>query len=284
MARNTYTLDGIPLTDAAGRWFLERDSGLRLIPAKRSTSLSYPGLDGESFVKGSTFLPGGVRIVMHVEGTDHADFMANVEYINNLFLQRHKLLELRHDYNVSGSISRHAFVKFISNSEIQTYGQGMKAGTIEYIATVPGVFWRSITQTTQALPAVTTTPTTVTVTNLTGGNAPVEDSLIRVKGAFTTLTLVDVTTGDQLLINTPLAATEYIIIDPILWTGRKVTSDTWSGGTNVDALVISNRGSGSMFSMEPSLSGTSFLYRITQSAIAPASSPVVEIRAKKAYL
>jgi hypothetical protein len=284
MARNSYTLDGIPLTDSAMRWFLESSSGLRLIPAKRSTSLSYPGVDGESFERGAPFLPGGVNITMYVEGVDHADFMKNVEYLNNLFLQRHKLIELRHDYDVAGTISRHAFIKVISSTEIQVLGQGMKQGTIEYAAEIPGSFWRSITETTQSLGAVTATPTTVTVSNLTGGNAPVGDALIRVKGAFTTMTLVDVTTGDQLIINTPLTATEYIIIDPVLWTARKVTTNTWTGGTNVDWLVVSNKGSGSLFTMEPSLSGTAFLYRITQSAIAPSSSPTVEVRAKKAYL
>jgi hypothetical protein len=241
-------------------------------------------VDGESFERGAPFLPGGVNITMYVEGVDHADFMKNVEYLNNLFLQRHKLIELRHDYDVAGTISRHAFIKVISSTEIQVLGQGMKQGTIEYAAEIPGSFWRSITETTQSLGAVTATPTTVTVSNLTGGNAPVGDALIRVKGAFTTMTLVDVTTGDQLIINTPLTATEYIIIDPVLWTARKVTTNTWTGGTNVDWLVVSNKGSGSMFTMEPSLSGTAFLYRITQSAIAPSSSPTVEVRAKKAYL
>lgn len=282
MARNTYTLDGIPLTDPDGRWFLEKSSGLRTIPAKRMANISYPGVDGDAFIPGATFTPGGVSITMYVEGADHQEFMERVEFLNGLFLQRHKLLELRHDYDVDGLESRHAFVKFSSSGEISFFGQGMKQGTINYMAEIPGVFWRSYMELTQSV-NVSTTPVTSIITVLAGGNAPVADSLIRVQGGFSKLTLQDETTGSTLTFNSALAANEYIIVDCKNWTARKVTTDTWDGGVNVDMSVVSNRGYGSMFTMEPSIFGAEMTYRVTAWADNPAS-PRFEIRAKKSYL
>lgn len=283
MARNTYTLDGIPLTDPDGRWFLEKSSGLRTIPAKRMANISYPGRDGESFIPGAPYLPGGVAISMYVEGTDHEEFMYHVEYLNALFLQRHKLLELRHDYDLDGYVSRHAFCKFNSNTNIETLGLGVKAGIIKYFAEIPGVFWRSA-QTLDYTTPVTATPTTTVVTSLTEGNAPIADSLIRFKGGFSSLEVEDFTTGSKLTCNTALTSSEYIIVDTQNWTARKVTTDTWVGGTNVDMSVVSNRGFGSMFTLETSLFGDSFPYRITTKCTNPSGTPQVTIRAKKAWL
>ena len=283
MARNTYTLDGIGLTNLEAGWFLEKNTGLRIIPAKRMPNISYPGADGDVFTPGGSFLPGGVRIVMYVEGADHEEFMYRVEYLNALFLQRHKLLELRHDYDVDGYVSRHAFIKVTSATEVQAIGTGMRAGKIEYFAEIPGVFWRSAVETTQLL-NVGTTPSTVLVPSLTEGNAPVADALIRFKGGFSSMVLEDYTTKSKLTVNTALSASEYIIVDTANWTARKVTTNTWEGGTNVDMSVVSNRGMGSMFVMETSLFGNDFPYRVTHYCTNPSGTPTVEIRAKKSYL
>lgn len=286
MARNTYTLDGIPLTDPDGRWFLEKSSGLRVIPAKRMPNISYPGADGDAFTAGASFLPGGVRVSMYVEGGDHEEFMYRVEYLNALFLQRHKLLELRHDYDEDANVSRVAKVKFTSGTDIQTLGLGVKQGIITYMAEIPGVFWRSTQEfevTTEAYP---TAWTTNLIPSLYEGNAPVADALIRVKGQFASMELEDYTTRSKLTINTPLTDNEYILIDPINWSAKKQDAATWdmTYGTNVDMSVISNRGYGSMFVMEPSLYGQEFHYRINHRTVNPVGSPHFTIRAKKSFL
>lgn len=281
--RNSYTLDGVELTDLSAGYFTERSTGIRTIPAKRMANIAYPALDGESFIPGATFSPGGVVVNMYVEGTDHQEFMERVEFLNGLFLQRHKLLELRHDYDVDNSVSRHAYVQVKSSTEVKVL-PGMKSGTIEYLLEVPGAFWRSRLASDYTSTAVAAIPAVFTLTNLTGGNAPVGDALIRVKGGFSTMTLKDVTTGNQLVINTPLTATEYIIIDTKNWTARKVTTDTWDGGTVVDSSVISNRGMGPMMNLEPSIVSGALAYSIVASATNPASAPSFSVRAKKSYL
>jgi hypothetical protein len=245
-------------------------------------NIAYPAVDGESFLPGAAFTAGGVAVTMYVEGTDHQQFMERVEFINGLFLQRHKLLELRHDYNIANTVSRHAFVTCMSASDI-AFKNGVQSGTIDYLMSVPGSFWRSSSTSDFVSPSVTTALTARTLTNLTGGNAPVADALIRVKGAFSSMTLINPVTGSQLVITTPLLATEYIIIDVAKWTARKVTSNTWTGGTVVDSSVVSNRGMGSMFVIEPSIVSGALAYSVSASATNP-GTPTFEIRAKKSYL
>jgi hypothetical protein len=211
--------------------------------------------------------------------------MERFEFLNGLFLQRHKLLTLRHDYNTSGTIYREAGVKCVSSTALKMIS--MKSGTVEYALEIPAAFWRSA-EATSASAAVTTSTQTYTVAALTGGNAPVSDSLIRVKGAFSGMTITDVATGSMLQLIGAVTSTQYIIIDPATWTATKVTSDTWNrfsaGASDYSLNVVSNRGFGSQFIMEPLIVGGALAYQITLSASAPASSPVVEVRAKKAFL
>lgn len=280
--RNSYTLDGIPLTNIDAGYFPERSTGIRLVPSKRNLSISYPGVSGESFVPGASFTPGGVTVLMYVEGIDHQQFMERVEFLNGLFLQRHKLMELRHDYDEAGLFSRHAMVRCISSTEVKLLT--MSSGLIEYILEVPGSFWRSTTDSIYTTPKLLTSDQTLQVITLDGGNAPVEDALIRVKGGFTGLTLKDLHSNSELTVTSVVSTTNYIIIDPKNWTARKVTSDTWTGGTNVDSSVISNRGMGSMFSLEPGILIDKLIYQIVASVDSPSGTPIIEIRAKKAYL
>lgn len=282
--RNSYTLDGVALTNVSAGYFPEKSTGIRTVPAKRSSSISYPGVDGEAFLTGAPYVPGGVAVTMYVEGTDHQAFMQNFEFLNGLFLQRHKLLTLRHDYDSAGTVYREALVKCVSSTAPKMLD--MKSGLIDYALEIPGSFWRAGSDSTSASPVLTTSTQTYTVTALTGGNAPVADSLIRVKGAISGATITDVATGSQITITAPLLSTEYLVIDPANWVARKQSSNTWSltGGTDFANNVVSNEGYGSQFVMEPFISGGALVYQVTLISSSPASSPVVEFRAKKAFL
>lgn len=280
--RNSYTLDGVPLTHPQALYFPERETGVRVVPAKRNMNISYPGVDGDTFMKGAPFTPGGVTIKMFIHGDTHQQFMENVEFVNGLFLQRHKLLELRHDYDSAGTVSRHAFVKCRGGTEIERLGT--QDGIIEYLLDIPGVFWRSVNSSDWNSGMLTAAQQTFIINNLTGGNAPVVNSLIRVKGGFSTCTVTDVASGSSITVNTPCTDTEYVIVDPVLWTARKVTTNTWSGGAIVDSQVTSNRGMGHMIQFEPSIVSGALRYQAYASVTNPSGTPSFAVRAKKAYL
>lgn len=284
--RNSYTLDGVALTNLSAGYFLEKSTGLRLIPAKRSPNISYPGVDGDVFIPGAVYQPGGVAVTMYVEGADHQQFMERIEFLNGLFLQRHKLLPLRHDYNVANTVYREAMVKCTSSSQVKMLTP--TSGTIDYGLEIPSSFWRAGTESTSASPAVTASTQTYSVVSLNGGNAPVSDARIRVKGAFSTLLIKDVATGSLIQLTGAITSSQYVIITPDEWFAKKVISDTWdrysAGSTDYSTFVVSNRGQGSQFITEPSIVGGALTYQLELWATGASSSPVVEIRAKKAYL
>lgn len=284
MARNAYTLDGVPLTHPQLKYFPEKGTGVRVLPAKRTASITYPGVDGETFETGAPFVPGAVSIRMYVEGTDHEDFMANLEFVNGLFLQRHKLLELRHDYNEAGTNSRHAFVTFSSSAEPSLMDGGAKKATIQYNGTIPGAFWRSSAFVTHTSPATTITPTQIELTALAGGNAPITDALIQVKGAFSAFTITEPTSGDSVTLSFAATATQYFLIDTAKWRVYNTTANSWVPGTEIATGWTCNRGRGSMISFEPKVSSGALKYYLTHSATNPSSSPNVTVRAKKSFL
>jgi len=284
MPRNAYTLDGVPLVDPAGRFFPEKKTGIRVVPAKLSPNISYPSFDGDAFLPGGAYVPGSIGINMYIRGNTHEEFMQNFEFVNGLFLQRSRVLTLRHDYNEAGTNPRFADVSFSSGATPELFTNGARAAIVPYIGDLPGVFWRNAAPVDSVTSAITTTETQIELLALAGGNAPVHDSLIRVKGAFSSLTLKCAVTGHTISINTSLAATEYIIIDTAWWTARKVTTDTWTGGTNVDSLVTSSRGQGTMISFEPMISGGALKYFIKASATGPSGSPNITVRGYKHYL
>lgn len=289
MARNTFTLDGVPLTDPALRWFVEKGTGFRIIPAKRSASISYPGVDGDTFLPGSSYTPGGIAIRMYIEGYDHADFMHNVEFITGLFMQRHKLLELRQDYDEAGLEGRVALVKFTQNAEIEW--NDTRSGIIEFRAEVPGVFWRSVEVITQLIEPITVNPVTQWMVDFNGGNAPITDAIILIDGGFTNLLITDYATQNRLNITYDLPSDEFIIIDTKLWRAERLLGGGWFGsGANIESQVFPTKGTGSMIDFEPVIApilpggGMALTYGVTVQAAGITGTPKVQIRAKKTFL
>lgn len=283
MARNAYTLDGVPLVHPQLKYYPVQGTGVRVLPAKSTPNIAYPMFDGESFLPGGSFSPGAVKITMFVKGVDHEELMLNIEFLYGLFMQRHKLLELRHDYRTDGTNSRHAFVQFKTSTEPKLGNRNTQA-TMEFIGEIPGVFWQSLNSVDVQSPTTTTTATQIELSGLSGGNAPITDALIRMKGGFSSFLVIDGTTRHSIQLNSPISSTEYAIIDTTDWSVRKVTSDTWTGGTRIDASAVASRGAGPMLTFEPQIAGGALKYYLTHQVTNPVGSPSVIVRARKKFL
>lgn len=274
-----YTIDGLPPIDPTNGYKLQLGAGVRGMPGRQASMVEIPGMDGVLPDHGAPFMPGSISLRYRIRASTHAQFMAIVEKMNGVFGQRRKLLTVEHDYGNGTKRVNYATVTEMIAPEIENFTYCFYSVTLQF----PSPFWRSVsTVDSQAVVATTGTITTA----LTGylGTAPITDALIRVKGAFSTLTLTDPITGDSLVVTQALTATEYIIIDTAAWTAKKVVTDTWSGGTDVSGLVNSNRGQGPMFIMEPDTLLTGGRYRLTITSTNPASSPSVQVRGKLSYL
>lgn len=110
-----YSLDGLPLDDPQGRWYLHDRTGLRIMPARTVTGASLPGRDGVLASLGSAFTPGFLPLTVSVNRSTHAELMESVEFLNGVFGQRHKLMSLVHDYG--DGQKREAMVEIVSQVE-----------------------------------------------------------------------------------------------------------------------------------------------------------------------
>jgi hypothetical protein len=275
-----YTLDGLPLNDPTGRWYLHDTTGLRILPARMASGASIPGMDGVMPSLRSTFEPGALSVVISVRRPTHDQMMGGLELLFGVLGQRHRLLPLRHDYG-NGQI-REAMVEVLSDVTPDRLTQELSRLPVMF--RVPSAFWRD-TATVDAGAGINLTSATTTLAQLAGSTGPIPDALIQVRGAFTQATLTDPVSGDSITISGGGTGTEYVVIDTANWTARKQTSNTWSttGGTNWINNVVSNRGSGPMMSLNPDFSTGAGRVQLTTIGTGTASAQAT-VRAKRSFL
>lgn len=286
---NQYTLDGVPLKDHELRWFTDRETGIRIVPARRQAEQRYPHVDGISFIPAAPYDPGQVAIQLQVTGKNYLEFRENLEFIVGVMTQRNKLLELRDHYEGDNpSSDRVAMVTLSSSSEPVMIDR--QSALVSVLFSVPGTFWRSASEVTGMLPEITAAGVYES-TILTGGNAPIDDFMLRIRGGFSSLYLEDVVTKSRLDIEVGLAKDETMIIDTVNWKAIIVsgtTVDTWTvhQGRDISGYVTPSSGYGSMFRMEPALAsgGLTLAYSINAEATNITSPTTVEYRTRRSYL
>lgn len=274
-----YTLDGVPLDDPQGRWRLNAKTGVRIFPGRTASGLDMPGKDGTTPSLRASFAPGMLKLGLSIRQPKHQDMMLGLEMLYGVLGQRHRLLSLVHDYGEGQR--RQADIEILPSIDPEYLLCDFSR--IDVVAQVPGVFWRSIATTDTTVPVTATSATSV-LGFLAGSTGPINDSLIRVRGGVTGLVITDPVSGDSLTVTAPLTTSEYLVIDCAKWTARKVTTDTWSGGTDMSQYVVSNRGMGPMFTLNPDFSTGAGRIRLTVRGTNPSGSPAVTVRAKSSYL
>ena len=287
---NQYTLDGVPLRDPQLRWFADRDTGIRIIPARRDNSRSYPLVDGETFQPGAAYDAGSVAISVRVKGKTNVELRKRVEFITGLFSQRHRLLELIEHYGPNAVDRRVAKVSLASSVEPRYIDK--QTVIVGAIFKIPGVFWRSVATITDTTPAITNDYAIHELAPLAGGTGPINDFMLRIRGgAFSTAYIQDPNSGIMLNIDTPLLATQTMVIDTVNWKAALhagTTADTWAvtGGTNISKFVQPNIGYGTQLTLEPSpkLDDFSMAYRMALKGTNVTGAPKVTYRAKISYL
>lgn len=279
----TYKLDGVNLTDAAGRFWLDMKTGVRVFPGVRRSGMVLPGRDGVESGLSPTFEPSQVALSLIVTGASNTAFMANLEFLYGLLGQRNRLLPLEHEVDAAAA-DRHADVQIKTVSEPEVINT--RTARITVVMECPGVFWRAQTSVDSS---VTMTASTVTaaLTNHAGTTGTITDAIIRVKGAISGATITDPVSGHSITLTGALTATEYVIITCDDWSVRKVISDTWnrfSAGSSDYTAFTTTRGQGPMLTLSPDFSTGAARVQITTVATSPTSSPTVEVRAKRSFI
>lgn len=292
---NQYTIDGVPLLDPERRWFTDTETGVRVVPSRRVPKYTFPGVSGEAQLALAPWSAGSVFISLRIRGKDYAEMRVNYEKIMGVITQSHKLLTLREHMGPEPDdlVDRVALVTLASSAEpVMTSASSC---IVQFILSIPGVFWQSVREHTDT--SVTSIPNTggvgaeYTLKGFEGGNAPIHDSLIRIRGGkMDGLYLEDLVSGINVGVTTGMAANETIIIDTANWKAIKTTStaDTWSlnQGTDISAKINPGHGYGSMFSMYPENDPATLTmrYRVRVKATNTSGKPVIAFKAKKSYL
>ncbi|MGR6915430.1 hypothetical protein ACU635_14390 [[Actinomadura] parvosata] len=223
-------------------------------------------------------------------GTDggFSQMEANLEALGALLGVRHRLMSLRYE---AGSIVRVADVTVTAASEPEV-NTGAARAKFTAIVEVPGVYWRDETITTWQGSA---NAANQAVTTLAGSTAPITDSLLRVTGPATNITLRDVATQGAIGLLTSgsnsITASERLLIDAAAMRAAVVTTDTWDLATGTDKTgVISVFGPGSAsrwIHLTPAMAvGDPFSRAVLISCTATGTiaASKLEIRTRRSYL
>lgn len=278
--RNYYTLDGVPLSDPLHRWVLAEGSEIRSVPARRNVEHVIPGVDGAITNLNPSFEPGALSFGIHIlTGQTHDSAMEVLEMWNGILGQRGRLLPLDHTYN---GVTRRAMVQIVASTE--TSQNFMRALTINVVATIPDVFWRSLEPTISDFRGSGLTR----LDHLSGGSGPINDPIIKVFGPFTSVKLeCPAIPNQEIVISTPASATQEIVFSSKTWTARLRNKSTSFGmGGTVKPRVISSNGMGTMFTLAPTFNYQSLgkEYFIKCTAVGGTSDTSGQVYANLSYL
>lgn len=288
-----YSLDGVPLDDPAGRWFI--DGGTFELPplaAARTVDVTVPGRHGILPVAGLELEPVTVGASLVITDTTPAgasggvsQLHANYEAVKALVGRRHRHAVL--GYHMDADTVRVADAILTSGATPEVVSQ--RVLRLPVLWQIPTVFWRD------PAPAVwgrllhlLATPTHVDT--LAGATAPIIDALLRITGPATDPWLSDAATGGRIAYDGTLTAGQSLLIDCGRMRAALVTDDAWNvdDGQDVTGRVeATGPGSGSRWlhlTPEP-IPGDPTARRVTVTAgAASASGALVEIKARRAYL
>lgn len=286
-----YWLDGVNLNDPQGRWFPDRDTGIRVAPARRKAGLEYPRVDGVQFVPGQPFDPGYVIISLDVHGPTHEEFMMNYEFLVGLFSQRGTTpMVLTHRYDEQDETKdRIALVDIKSISPMKLYSRNN--GQLTVVLECLKAFWRSSVLHTSTSVPITINKTTRDLPVFDGGTGTISDGLIRLRGGFSTATITDVMSLTTLDVKSAVAANQYLTISPHDWQARLHTdgdgTDPWSDSEGVvwNSRVVPRHGYGSMFQLNPGIDAEAMQmrYRVIVSGTNIVGTPTIQFRAFNSY-
>lgn len=259
------TLDGVPLDDPSGRFYVLAASRVRTPPAVVVNDVTVPGQHGVIPSNTSVYGPGSAVLTMRVRGGSYTALMANYTALMAAVGIRRVARTL-----VDTEIAQQASVQPVSISDLEQ-NVLRKMATCAVTFSIPRSFWRDTADITVDLG---TTAGTKTPSALTGGSAPILDPLFVVAGGnFTNITITDdaAITYCNLTGNIPAGQSVRIEPDPgLAWLVP--SGSPWGGGTDVSGFLTLGPG---QFSLT---SGSGF----TITRVSPATN--TQVRARRAYL
>jgi hypothetical protein len=283
----TYSIDGISLDDAAGRWWLERDDPFQSRPAVRSAAISVPGRDGFVPLFNETYEVNTIALKLIVTGRSpdggsgetYAQLVHNVENLMAVVSERHRLMTLT---RTMGGAIRETGVRVVTSTDPVQLDHRTVRVVVVFEMTEP--FWREVSPVTLATPTLSSGELWSN-SNLTlgSGNAPIRDALIVASGTLSQLYAEDEASGTWIRLQATSSSGQGLHIDCGARRAWRTGSDPFdlSGATEVSGSLDTGPG-GFTFTPRP-FAGASTT-RVSLRLRRTGSSGIVRVRARRAWL
>lgn len=275
----TYSIDSV---DLAVPWMLTKGTLYRPPVEVRRAEVVVPGSHGVTPVGRPTFGPPTVTFSHFIKGTDPSDLETHVQaLVGFLAVPGDRLIN-----RVTGSYSGVAVGRLVSLSEPE-YTPRIWTVAIVSQFQLPGVFFRSAAVDSAAMvfPGVPATP--FTVDSLAGCTGPIDDSVVRVTGPATSVSVYDDETGTGVTWTGALTGSQYLFINCATWSARvSSTATDWdSGGAGASGgLDAPGVGMLSLSSTPNGVDPTDRRVMIRASGTGLSAASRVTVHARKAYL
>jgi len=250
MATLALEIDGVNMRSQA--WNVATLTGRFSMPAARGDDLQLPGKSGYVFTANKPFDAGIGVLALWVTGANsdgtlpatqtlrQQQMRTNLATMQRFFTRRHRLSVIRAT-QPDGSI-RQASVQFTDWGEPEVQAEGTRISwTIGF--TIPGVFWRDESDTTQQTATGATLPKTLDLTSFANMTGVIEDAVFSVTGPITNPRITDRETGQYVEYIGTLASSSVWTVDAgaftsVVGASSVLSSTRHSGGYNF--LTISN--------------------------------------------
>jgi len=261
-----YSVNDIPLDNKPMGWEFQSTSR----PIARLTferpSISTAGMDGVP-----ALLPARVPppVVMYVVKTRRA----TLETLIDLFASGHYITR-------SDMPTRQVDFELM---DVVTDDPGFIGADVKVTFTVryPGVYWMDKATTTTTA-ANLSSASTVVGGLFSGTSAPIQEPMVRLRGAFTGLQVVD-GGGSWFAYDGSVPSGSYLRVSVGSMRGWVTTSDVWTGGTEVSGNLDFG-GPRSVFELQPVSSAPGSRAVSVTVSTATRSSAQFQVRARGAYL
>lgn len=266
-----YSLNGIPLDNPEYGWTLLEASSPLLAHSANRSRLQIPGRDGSVRLPATTDTPI-MRLTVETP-------RANAEAL--LALAASDPVITRTAPPGPDESAKSAQTEFLASSPIGVEPDDAMI-EVDLMLQIPGAFWRDVAEVTQGPFTLVSASQEIAV--LTGISAPVQDAIVRVKGAATGVRVTDDAGGSWFAYSGELAGTDYLRFEAATGRAYVTTSNVWTGGTEVSG-AIDYDGPRQVFELTPRIDvvdPTSRGARLVVTSLTR-SAAEVSVRARGAY-
>jgi hypothetical protein len=235
------TIDGVRLDTYA--YNIETLEGRLVFPPTRGENPVVPGDDGSVFIPNRNFEDGIMTLQMWVRGADvdglvpggssaRAEFRKNLQRLTRIFGIKHRLLDIRQAWPTDPTTIQ--YLCTVQDTFDFSGNAHNASAKFAVVLRIPDVFGQDVNTTDYTSAAALTTGTTLTLTALDGGTAPVRDAIYVVNGPATNPRLTNPETGEWVQLNLAIAS----------GTNWRFNAATWESRTGAGLTVASSDTSG----------------------------------------